>query len=75
MYEMEGALLGHVVPGQPVAWPPGPFGAARWCRAPATGTGFPIPATSPGFPWVVPVSNGECISIVSLRPAQGPAVN
>src|SRR5215469_172864 len=26
MYEMEGALPGHAVPGQPVAWPPGPCG-------------------------------------------------
>jgi len=51
MYEMEGASLGRAVPGQPVAWPSGLCVAARWCRAPAADTGFPIPATSPrSFP-------------------------
>src|ERR1700722_5385258 len=49
MYEMEGALPGRAVPGQPVAWPPARR-AARWCRAPAPGTGFPIPLTFPELP-------------------------
>src|ERR1700732_2705204 len=50
MYEMEGALLGHTAPGQPVAWPfPAPR-ASRWCRAPAPGTGFPGPLTFPELP-------------------------
>jgi hypothetical protein len=63
MYEMEGASPGLAAPGQPVAWSPGPRGAARWCRIPAADIGFPISATFPEFPpGAVPVSNGESIS-------------
>ena len=36
MYEMEGALPGHAVPSQPVAWPPRP-------RGPPAGAVYPRP--------------------------------
>jgi len=51
MYEMEGALLGHVVPGQPVAWLPGRYGPPAGAVYPRPGTGLPIPGpVSRSFP-------------------------
>ena len=70
MYEMEGALLDLPIQAGRFAWRRRLRRADRRGQPPASGSGFPAPSASPGFPWEVSVSDVKVFLLLHFRAAQ-----